>query len=78
MAQNIIRIINTFIAFQFFIVIALVVAAAQAIPIELGHYGHGPLLHAAPVIAHAPVLAHAEPVVSRKIKKIEIYHTIFY
>ncbi|TMW51055.1 hypothetical protein DOY81_003871, partial [Sarcophaga bullata] len=44
-----------------FIAIALLVAAAQAIPIELGHYGHGPLLHAAPVIAHAPVLAHAHP-----------------
>ncbi|XP_061399630.1 cuticle protein 8-like [Musca vetustissima] len=36
---------------------ALFIAATQASPIELGHYGHGPIL------AHAPVHAiHAEPV----------------
>ncbi|KAI8123188.1 cuticle protein 8 [Lucilia cuprina] len=46
---------------KYFIAIALLVVAAQAIPIELGHYGHGPLLHAAPVLAHGPVLAHAHP-----------------
>ncbi|XP_075161477.1 cuticle protein 8-like isoform X1 [Haematobia irritans] len=48
---------------KYFIAITLLIAAAQAIPIELGHYGHGPLLHAAPVIAHAPIAVHApEPV----------------
>ncbi|CAD7004608.1 unnamed protein product, partial [Ceratitis capitata] len=44
---------------QYFIVIAILIAVAQAVPIELGHYG-------APILAHAPVLAHAvhaEPVV---------------
>ncbi|XP_004523831.1 cuticle protein 8 [Ceratitis capitata] len=43
---------------KYFIVIAILIAVAQAVPIELGHYG-------APILAHAPVLAHAvhaEPV----------------
>lgn len=45
---------------QYFVAIALLFAVAQAVPIELGHYGPS-LLH----VQHAPVLAHAvhaEPV----------------
>lgn len=45
---------------QYFIAIALLFAVAQAVPIELGHYGPS-LVH----VQHAPVLAHAvhaEPV----------------
>lgn len=66
------------LVFQYFIAIALLAVAAQAIPIELGHYGHGALLHAAPVIAHAPVLAHAhaEPVVSNTYSHSLIPHNI--
>lgn len=45
---------------QYFVAIALLFAAVQAVPIELGHYAPS-LVH----VQHAPVLAHAvhaEPV----------------
>ncbi|XP_017473254.1 PREDICTED: cuticle protein 8 [Rhagoletis zephyria] len=43
---------------KYLIAIVLLIAAAQAVPIEYGHYP-GPLLAHAPVLAHA---VHAEPV----------------
>ncbi|BFF99202.1 cuticle protein 8 [Drosophila madeirensis] len=46
---------------KYFIAIALLFAAAQAVPIELGHYGPA-LVHHAPVLTHAVHAVHAEPV----------------
>ncbi|KPU78328.1 uncharacterized protein Dana_GF10287 [Drosophila ananassae] len=43
---------------KYFVAIAMLIAAAQAVPIELGHYAPA-LVHHAPVLAHA---VHAEPV----------------
>ncbi|XP_067646249.1 cuticle protein 8 [Eurosta solidaginis] len=43
---------------KYLIAFALLIAAAQAVPVEYGHYP-GPLLAHAPVLAHA---VHAEPV----------------
>ncbi|XP_013116929.1 cuticle protein 8 [Stomoxys calcitrans] len=43
---------------KYIVAIAFIATAVQSLPIELGHYGHGQLIHAAPVLAHA----HAEPV----------------
>ncbi|XP_073843587.1 cuticle protein 19-like [Musca autumnalis] len=47
---------------KFIIAIAFLIAAANAIPIELGHYQHGHLIHAAPIIAHAVHAHEPEPV----------------
>ncbi|EDW40690.1 GM25042 [Drosophila sechellia] len=45
----------------YFVAIALLFAAAQAVPIELGHYAPA-LVHHAPVLSHAVHAVHAEPV----------------
>ncbi|KQS43462.1 cuticle protein 8 [Drosophila erecta] len=46
---------------KYFVAIALLFAAAQAVPIELGHYAPA-LVHHAPVLSHAVHAVHAEPV----------------
>lgn len=50
--------------FQYIVTVLVIAAVANAVPIELGHYGHAPLLHAAPIY-HSPIAKHivAEPVV---------------
>lgn len=44
----------------------MLAVAAQALPIELGHYAAPALVHAAPALLHAPIhkAIVAEPVVS--------------
>ena len=54
------------IYFQYVVTILVLAAVANAVPIELGHYGPAPILaHASPLYAHGHIAKHviAEPVV---------------
>lgn len=69
--------INFLFQFQSIVAILMLAVAAQALPIELGHYAAPALVHAAPALLHAPIhkAIVAEPVVSSPW--IELFNTGF-